>query len=466
MLIAKRRGQTPKALISGSAALFLLFAQLSSAVLAQESPGAPNAAPPGAAKPGPPPGEATPQQLQQLVSPIALYPDLMVAQILTASTYPTQIVEADRWLQDNKNLKGQQLADAVDAQPWDPSVRSLTAYPPVLDNLSQNLSWTSSLGEAYYNQPADVMKAIQTLRGMAVKSGTLKSTPQQKVTVQSSSGGTSAPPTVVTEGGSTVVTESGSGGNQVIVIQPAQPDVVYVPQYNPTTAYGAPMAAPPGYSSEDLLLTGLLSFGAGMLVGSLINSGSNHWGCNWGGGTVNYNKNVYVSNSNAVPSRWGYGNHPYNPNQPYHPYSPNQPYHPNYGYGGYPRPNMPSSYDQSQYKQDWQNAKNNPQYQKDWQNAKNNPQYQKDYQNAKTTASNDAESHGWSKSPSSTPSSSNKSASSDNSSRGWGDQDKQSSQHSWGGQKQPGGFTQAASKRGQQSFGGGNRRFGGGDRRF
>jgi len=465
MLIAKRRGRAAKALISGFAALFVVVAQVSPAVLAQESPGAPNSAPPGAgaAAPGPAPGGATQKQLEQLVSPIALYPDLMVAQILTASTYPTQIVEADRWLQNNKDLKGQQLADAVDAQPWDPSVRSITAYPPVLDNLSQNLSWTSALGEAYYNQPADVMKAIQTLRGMAVKSGTLTSTPQQKVTVQSSSGGTSAPPTVVTEGGSTVVTESGSSGNQVIVIQPAQPNVVYVPEYNPTTAYGAPMAAPPGYSGTDLLMTGLLSFGVGMMVGSLINSGSNSWGCNWHGGNVNYNKNVYVSNSNAVPSRWGYGNHPYSPNQPYNPN------HPNYGYGSYPRPNMPKSYDQSQYKQDWQNAKNNPQAQKDWQNAKNNPQYQKDYQNEKTKASNDAESHGWSKTPTSTSSSSK--ASSDNSSRGWSDQDKQSSQHSWGGQKQPGGFTQAASRRGQDSYSGsnnkgGSRRFGGGNRRF
>ena len=292
MLIEKNTGMVSRTLLSAVGALILLTAQTPIAVFAQESPPPPssNSAPPpssGPSEPGPAPGKATQKQLQQLVSPIALYPDMLVAQILAASTYPTQIVEADRWLHDNQNLKGQALTNAVSEQPWDPSVKSLTQYAPVLANMSQNLSWTSALGQAYYNQPQDVMSAIQTLRHMAQQAGTLKSTPQQKVVVENASGGTSAAP-------STTVTEGSSGSTQVIVIQPAQPQVVYVPQYNPTTAYGAPMEAPPGYSSADLMMTGLMSFGLGMMVGDMIGSSSNDWGCNWHGGNVTYNKNVYV----------------------------------------------------------------------------------------------------------------------------------------------------------------------------
>ena len=435
MLIPQRRGVLSRSLISGFAAFTFLLTQAPLAGLAQEAAAPPpsaNAANSDSSAPGPAPGKATQQQLQQLVSPIALYPDLLVAQILAASTYPTQIVEAERWLQDNQKLKGQQLSNAVDQQPWDPSVKSLTQYPPVLANLNQNLSWTSALGQAYYNQPSDVMKAIQTLRHMAQQSGTLKSTPQQKVVVENASGGASAAPT-------TTVTE-GSSGNTVIVIQPAQPNVVYVPQYNPTTAYGQPVAAPPGYSSSDLLMTGLVSFGAGLLVGDLIGSNSNNWGCNWHGGNVTYNHNVYVSNSNAVPSRWG-GYHPYGPS---HPYYGNQPGH--YGYNnGYPRPygsynhpyqapKMPSQYNQPRYQQDVQHAQN-----------------QREVQNAKNKGANDLESHGWSKSP--TPE--------NNSFRGYGNQNKQGGQHSWGGKTQPGGFSQAASQRGRDSFSGGNDRWGG-----
>src|SRR6201997_4874917 len=160
----------------------------------------------------PPPAKQSPEQLEQLVSPIALYPDLLVAQILAASTYPTQIVEADRWLQQNKSLKGQQLTNSVSQQPWDPSVKSLCQYAPVLDNLNQNLSWTSALGEAYYNQPTDVMNAIQTLRKMAMKAGNLKSGPQQTVKVER------AAPAASGSGSTTIVSPSGS--TQTIVTQP------------------------------------------------------------------------------------------------------------------------------------------------------------------------------------------------------------------------------------------------------
>ena len=148
-------------------------AQPSVAALAAPAP-APE--PAAAVEPGPPPGAATAQELQELVSPIALYPDVLVAQILAGSTYPTQVVEADRWLKQNPNLTGDQLAAQVNQQPWDPSIKSLTQFPSVLQTMNDNLAWTSALGEAYYNQPADVMNAIQVLRNMAVNAGTLKST--------------------------------------------------------------------------------------------------------------------------------------------------------------------------------------------------------------------------------------------------------------------------------------------------
>src|ERR1700726_4168496 len=146
---------------------------------------APNPPSPSAvALPGPAPGAATQQQLQELVSPIALYPDVLVAQILAASTYPPQVVEADRWLKQNPNLSGDQLASQVNQQAWDPSIKSLTQFPTVLQTMNDNLAWTSELGEAYYNQPADVMNAIQVMRNRAVAAGTLKSNDQQKVEVQ------------------------------------------------------------------------------------------------------------------------------------------------------------------------------------------------------------------------------------------------------------------------------------------
>src|SRR5258708_6855261 len=109
------------------------------------------------------------QELQELVAPIALYPDALVAQILAASTYPTQIVEAERWMQRNSKLKGEELAKQVDKQDWDPSVKAMAQFPSVLENMDKNLSWTSSLGEAYVSQPEDVTNAVQTLREEARK---------------------------------------------------------------------------------------------------------------------------------------------------------------------------------------------------------------------------------------------------------------------------------------------------------
>jgi hypothetical protein len=232
----------------------------------------------------PPPAESTgysgqgaplsADQLQQIVAPIALYPDALVAQILGAATFPDQIALADNWLQQNKNLTGTPLMQAVDKQQWDPSVKALTQFPSVLDNLAKNLSWTSSLGEAYHTQAADVMSAVQALRAKAQAAGNLKSGSQITVVQQSP---------------------------QTIVIQPTNPQVVYVPQYNPTVVYGAPVATP-GYSSADVAATAILAFGIGIAVGAAINNsccgwGYSYWNCNWHGGAVVYRSNVYYGNS-------------------------------------------------------------------------------------------------------------------------------------------------------------------------
>ena len=189
--------------------LALLFAAWPQKLSAYQD--APSAAPQAAQ--APPYTQQTPEQLQQLVAPIALYPDSLVAQVLAASTFPEEVVEADRWVQANPDLKGDALGQAVDQQPWDPSVKALAAFPSVLGNMDKNLSWTSSLGDAYYNQQPDVMDAVQVMRRRAQEAGNLKTTPQQTVTTQGST----------------------------IVVQPADPDVVYVPAYDPWLVYGDPI---------------------------------------------------------------------------------------------------------------------------------------------------------------------------------------------------------------------------------
>src|SRR5271154_1223926 len=203
---------------------------------------------------------ATADQLQSVVAPIALYPDSLVAQILSAATFPDQVANADYWLQQNKTLTGSALMTAVNSQNWDPSVKALTQFPSVLHNMAQNLAWTSQLGEDYHNQQADVMTAIQTLRAKAKAAGNLKSGPQITVVQQSP---------------------------QTIVIQPTNPQIVYVPQYNPTVIYGTPYVVP-GYSTADVVATGVLAFGAGLAIGAMMSGGYgwgySSWNCNWYGG--------------------------------------------------------------------------------------------------------------------------------------------------------------------------------------
>lgn len=206
--------------------------------------------------PGPPPEQLSPEQLQQLVAPIALYPDSLVAQILAAATYPTQIVEAERFLEQNQGLQGEALANAVDAQEWAPSVKALTAFPQVLSDMNQNLSWTSELGDVNYNQSGDVMNAIQVLREQAQQAGTLQSTEQQSV--------------------------ADVNGN--INIAPTNPDEVYVPEYDPEYVYGGPIGLWPGlypwWSGGGAYIT----FGYGVPMRSWYGRpwGWRHWGLGWG----------------------------------------------------------------------------------------------------------------------------------------------------------------------------------------
>ena len=235
------------------------------------------AAPQGA--PAPPYAQQSPEQLQQLVAPIALYPDSLVAQILAAATFPEQVVEADRWLQGNGNLQGSALAQAVDPQPWDPSVKALTAFPSVLGNMDKNLAWTSSLGDAYYNQQQGVSDAIQVMRQRAQQAGNLKSTPQQAVTDEDST----------------------------ISIEPVDPEVVYVPAYDPWLVYGGPIVAwPDWYAYPGLWFDGpYLSFGVGFGIGYLggYGWGWSRWGYDWRGHAALYNRGAYVSRSTTFYNR-------------------------------------------------------------------------------------------------------------------------------------------------------------------
>ena len=180
-------------------------------------------------------------QLEQLVAPIALYPDTLVAQVLAASTYPAQVQDADGWLRAQGNVSPYQIAGGADGQNWDPSVKGLTAFPQVLAELDRNIQWTSDLGNAYYNQPQDVLEAIQVMRQRAEAAGNLQNTPQEQVSY-----------------------EQGA-----IELAPPNPQMVYVPQYNPWTVYGDPVTPYPGFN----LLSAVGSF-----FSSALGSSPLQWG--------------------------------------------------------------------------------------------------------------------------------------------------------------------------------------------
>jgi hypothetical protein len=215
-----------------------------------------------------------PEELDALVSPIALYPDTLLSQVLIASTYPLEVVQADRWANENKKLKGDELKAAVDKQGWDESIKSLAATPSVLTMMSTKLDWTQKLGDAVLAQQPEVMDAIQRLRVKADNNKKLTSTKEQKVT------------------------KTQQQGKQIIAIEPAQPDTVYVPYYDPAVVYGQwPYPAyppysyyPPGYVAGGILATGL-AFGAGYALGRWA-SGGNNWGgnINWNNNNININR--------------------------------------------------------------------------------------------------------------------------------------------------------------------------------
>jgi uncharacterized membrane protein YgcG len=261
----------------------ILASLLSMALLSVAWPQAPATdmqAPPASA---PSYAQQSPEQLQQLVAPIALYPDSLVSQILAASAFPEQIVLADRWVQSNSNLKGEALGQAVDQQSWDPSVKALAAFPTVLGNMDKNLSWTSSLGDAYYNQQSDVMNAVQAMRQRAQAAGNLKSTPQQSVV---------------------------SSQDSTILIDPASPDVVYVPAYDPWLVYGDPVPAwPYWYPYPGIWYGGpYLSFGIGFGIGFFggFGWGWGHWGFDWHNRYPVFDHNRYFSRSNTFYNRNSY----------------------------------------------------------------------------------------------------------------------------------------------------------------
>ena len=254
------------------------------------------------AAPAPAAGDASGQsftaaQLDQMLAPIALYPDGLLAQVMMAATYPLEIVEAERWVQSNPSLKGDAAVNAAKGQGWDASVTSLVAFPQVLAMMNSKLDWTTKIGDAMLAQQSDVAASIQRLRAQAKDAGNLKSTPQQTVTTRALS------------------SDAPSGTPAPIVIEPANPQLVYVPYYNPLYVYGAwPYAAylpiyfpppAPAYGYAAGMLTGLaFGIGIGMAAGGFFGGWAWHggWGGGWGWGGWNnhWGNNNYVTVNNNV----------------------------------------------------------------------------------------------------------------------------------------------------------------------
>ena len=234
-------------------------------------------------------------QLEQLVAPIALYPDPLLADVLIASTYPLEVVQADRWYEKNKELKGDALQEALKEQDWDDSIKGLVAVPDALNMMNEDLDWTENLGNAVLAQQADVMDAVQSLRARAKENGKLESNPQQTVTVTQT---VVQDPPASAEGGQ-AAPQGGQATRDVIVIEPTNPETVYVPYYEPSVVYGtwpypryAPYYFPPpvGYGFGSALATGLV-WSAGFAIGNAV------WGngFNWGRNDINVNVNRNIS---------------------------------------------------------------------------------------------------------------------------------------------------------------------------
>ncbi len=336
-------------------ALSLSAAMLSACNKSNDNPQPPAPTSAGtAATPAPASTAANPQgsaytpptaaQLSQLVAPIAIFPDKLVAQVLAGSTYPDQVEAAYQWQQQNAALKGTALQNAVDTQPWDDSVKALTTFPEVLHQMAGNLPWTTALGDAYVHDPSDVMNEIQTLRQLAVTAGNLKSNQCMNVTSVPRSSmpppPTTAPTTTLVDNGPPVYSGPAvvQEPQQVIEIEPADPAVVYVPTYDPAVVYGAPIAVYPGYVYDWPRPVyagpyyGDIAFGVGIAIGLGFGHpwGWGAWGVNWGwhpgwghggpgwgrggpgwgyhGPAVVYNHNTYISHSNTVINHFNNSN--------------------------------------------------------------------------------------------------------------------------------------------------------------
>lgn len=238
-------------------------------------------------------------QLDSLVAPIALYPDPLLTQTLVASTYPLELIQLQQWLDKNKNLKGKAQTDAVSKQTWDPSIQAMAALPDVVKRLADDIQWTTDLGNAFLAQQSDVMDAVQRMRQKAQGAGALKSNEQQKV--------------------ETKVVES----KTVIVVEQANPQVVYVPSYNPTIVYGAPIYPyPPIYyppSTGAVIAASAISFGVGVAIGAAWGGGGWGWNTGWGHNDVNinvnnnFNRNTNISGGNRVNNIQGGNKWQHNP---------------------------------------------------------------------------------------------------------------------------------------------------------
>jgi hypothetical protein len=225
-------------------------------------------------------------QLEQLVAPLALNPDQLVALMLAACTYPAQVEDADHWRQAQGNVSSDQIAYGASLQAWDPSVKALTAFPQVLGEMDQNIQWTAALGNAYYNQPQDVLQAIQIMRQRAQSAGNLQSTPQEEV----------------------------SNNQGYIQVAPSNPQVIYVPAYNPWTAYGQPVDPYPGFSLfgaigsflDSSFAASAVQFGVGTVISAFSSTpfGLLAWGLDWLGQNLLFNHSDYYSHSDSVRD-WG-----------------------------------------------------------------------------------------------------------------------------------------------------------------
>jgi hypothetical protein len=220
-----------------------------------------------------------PDQLDSLVAPIALYPDPLLSQTLVASTYPLEIVQLQQWLEKNKTLKDKALTDAAMKQPWDPSIQAMVALPDVVKRLADDIQWTTDLGNAFLAQQSDVMDAVQRMRKKAQGTGALVSNEQQKV--------------------ETKVVEN----KTVVIVEQANPQVVYVPSYSPVVVYGPPVYPYPPiyypyYPPGAVMATSMISFGVGVAMGAAWGGGWG-WGCGWGGNDIDINvNNNFVRNNN------------------------------------------------------------------------------------------------------------------------------------------------------------------------